>query len=164
MPQLDPAGFAPQLFWLAVTFLVLFLLMRSVAVPRVGRVIAARRQRLDADLGRAADLKAQAEAVLSAYETALAAARREAQTKLQQAAQQMAAEAAERQRILAAALAQQVEAAEQRIAAGKDQALADMRDIAADVGRAMVVKLTDLTPDAARMAAAVDDALAGRAG
>ena len=52
MPQLDPAGFVPQLFWLAVTFLVLYILMRWVAVPQVGRAIEARRERLDGDLGR----------------------------------------------------------------------------------------------------------------
>src|SRR5579862_5690032 len=147
MPQLDPAGFVPQLFWLAVIFLVLFLLMRGLAVPRVGRAIEARRQRLDGDLGRAAAMRA--EAVLAGYETALAAARGEAQTRLRETAEQMAAAAAERQRELAATLARQVAAAESRIAA--------------DVGRAMVEKLTGATPDAAKLAAAVDAALAGDA-
>ncbi|HLY45742.1 MAG TPA: F0F1 ATP synthase subunit B' [Stellaceae bacterium] len=163
MPQLDPAGFVPQLFWLAVIFLVLFLLMRGLAVPRVGRAIEARRQRLDGDLGRAAAMRTEAEAVLAGYETALAAARGEAQTRLRETAEQMAAAAAERQRELAATLARQVAAAESRIAAGRDQALADVRGIAADVGRAMVEKLTGATPDAAKLAAAVDAALAGDA-
>ena len=39
MPQLDPAGFIPQLFWLGVTFIVLYILMRWIAVPQVGHVI-----------------------------------------------------------------------------------------------------------------------------
>jgi F-type H+-transporting ATPase subunit b len=164
MPQLDPAGFVPQLFWLAVIFVILYVLMRRFAVPQVGRAIAQRQQQLDADLGRAAELRTQAEAVLAAYQKVLASARAEAQLKLRETTERMAAEAAERQRQLAAALAQQIEAAERRIVAGKEQALADVRSIAADVGRAMVEKLTGAAPDAAKMAAAVDGALAGRAG
>jgi len=164
MPQLDPAGFVPQLFWLAVIFLVLYVLMKRIAVPQVGRAIAARRQQLDSDLGRAAELKAQADAALAAYQQALATARGEAQARLRHTAEQMAAQAAERQRELAANLAEQVAAAERRIAAGKDQALADIRGVALDIGQAMVEKLTGTAPDAAAMAAAVDASLAGRSG
>ena len=164
MPQLDPAAFVPQLFWLAVSFLVLFVLMKTVAVPQVGRAIEARRQQLDSDLGRAGALKAEAETVVAGYEKTLSSARAEAQATLRATAERMAAQAAERQRQLAAILAQQVAAAELRIAAGKDEALAEIRGVAVDVGRAVVEKLTGAAPDAARMAAAVDSTLAGRAG
>lgn len=163
MPQLNPAGFLPQLFWLFVTFVVLYVLMKRLAVPRVGRAIEARRAQLDGDLGRAVALKTQAEAVLAAYERTLSSARAEAQATLRQTTERMAAQAAERQRQLAATLAQQVAAAELRIAAGKDQALVEIRGIAVDVGRTVVEKLTGFAPDAAGMGAAVDGALSGRA-
>jgi F-type H+-transporting ATPase subunit b len=163
MPQLDPAGFIPQLFWLAVTFLVLFVLMRWVAVPRIGRIIDARRHQLDADLGRAAELKAEAEAALAGHQRALAMARSEAQSTLRQTTERLTAEAAERQRQLAAALSAQIEAAERRIAASKEQALAEMRNVAVDVGRAVVEKLTGATPDPGKMAAAVNSIVAERA-
>jgi len=163
MPQLDPAGFVPQLFWLVVTFVVLFLLMKGLAVPQVGRAIEARRQRLDGDLGQAAELKAQAESVLAAYESTLARARADAQAKLRETTASMAAEAAERQRQLAATLAEQIAAAEQRIAASRDQALADVRAVAADVGRSVVEKLVGVAPAPARMIEAVNHNLAGRA-
>lgn len=164
MPQLDPAAFVPQLFWLAVTFLILFLLMKFVAVPQVGRAIETRRERLDSDLGRAAALKAEAEGVFAAYDKALAGARAEAQAALRAAAEKVAADAAERQRQLAAVLAEQIAAAEQRIAAGKEAALGEIRNVASDIGQAVVEKLTGAPAPAERMAAAVDAALAGRAG
>ena len=163
MPQLDPAVFAPQIFWLVVIFCVLFLLMQLVAAPRVGRVIDRRRQQLDRDLGRAAELKAEAEGVLAAYEKALATARAEAQTTLRQISESMAGEAAERQRQLTAALAERIAAAEQRIAAGKEAALADIRSVAVDVGQAVVEKLTGARPPAGQIEAAVAGTLAGRA-
>jgi F-type H+-transporting ATPase subunit b len=162
MPQLDPAVFAPQIFWLVVSFAVLFVLMQFVAAPQVGRVIDKRRQQLDGDLGRAAQLKADAEGVLAAYQQALADARGEAQATLRRMSEKMAAEAAERQRQLADALAAQIAAAEQRIAAGKEAALADIRNVAVDVGQAVVEKLTGAPPPRDRMNAAVTQLLAGR--
>jgi len=73
------------------------------------------------------------------------------------------AEAAERQRQLAATLAEQIAAAEARIAAGKEQALGEIRGIAAEVGGAIVEKLTGAAPNAAAMAGAVGRALNGHA-
>src|SRR6267142_2498096 len=123
MPQLDISTFTPQLVWLAVWFVVLYLLMAKLGLPRIAAVVEARRRRREDDLARAAQMKSEAEA-------------------------------AERQRALAATLAEQIAAAERRIAATKDEALAEVRGIAVDVGRAVVEKLTGVTPDMARMAAA----------
>ena len=43
LPQLNPADFAPQLVWLAVTFVVLYLILSRVTLPRIGEVIEERR-------------------------------------------------------------------------------------------------------------------------
>jgi len=161
MPQLDISTFAPQLFWLAVMFVLLYVLMAKVGLPRVGAALEARRSRVDGDLARAAQLKAEAESVLAAYQKAMTEARTVAQATIKETTDRLNAEAAERQRELAAALASQVEAAEQRIVAMKNEALNEVRGIAVDVGRAVVEKLTGAAPDPARMAAAVDSTLGG---
>jgi F-type H+-transporting ATPase subunit b len=163
MPQLDYHTFVPQLVWLAITFAILYLLMSRVALPKVHDAIEGRRRRMADDLGRAAAAKEEAEAALAAYRKTLAEARAAAQETLRQAGERLAAEAAERQRQLAATLAEQIAAAEQRIAAGKDQALGEIRGIAADVGSAIVDKLTGAPPAPAAMADAVARALNGRA-
>lgn len=163
MPQLDISTFAPQLFWLVIWFVVLYLLMAKLALPRVDRVMEARRQRREGDLARAAQLKADAEVANAAYQRALAEARVQAQATIKETSDRLAAEAAERQRALATALATQIAEAERRIAGTKEQALTEVRGIAADVGRSVVEKLTGAAPDAAKMAAAVDSSLSGRA-
>lgn len=163
MPQLDATTFPPQIFWLVISFVVLYLLMQRLALPQVGRVIESRQQRLDADLARAGELRSQAEAVLAAYQQTLAAAREEAHATLRQTSERLAAEAAERQRGLAETLGQQIDAAEARIAAMKEEALAQMRGIAIEVGGAVVEKLTGAAADPAKLAAAVEAASAGRA-
>jgi F-type H+-transporting ATPase subunit b len=164
MPQLDISTFVPQLVWLTISFVVLYVLMTWLGLPRIGKAIEARRNRIDGDLARAAQVKADAEQVLGAYQKGLAEARAEAQATLKATTDRLAAEAAERQRELAQRLAQQIAAAEARIAAMKNEALAEVRGIALDVGRAVVEKLTGAAPDDARMAAAVDRTLGAPAG
>jgi F-type H+-transporting ATPase subunit b len=163
MPQLDYHTFVPQLVWLAVLFVVLYLLMTFVALPKVKGAIDGRRHHLDGDLSRAIELKAEAEAALAAYQKALAEARAAAQETLRQTGARLAAEAAERQREVSATLAAQIAAAEARIAAGKEEALAEIRGVATEVGSAVVEKLTGVMPSAAAMTSAVGHTLNGRA-
>jgi F-type H+-transporting ATPase subunit b len=164
MPQLDVTTFIPQLFWLAVSFLVLYLLMRLVALPRVGAAIASRRSRLDEDLARAAEIRTQAQAVLTAYEASLAVARAQAHEAIRQTVERAAAEAAERQRQLAGALSEQIKAAERQIAAAAQQAFAEIREVAIDVTRSLAEKLTGSAADERSLEAAVDHAVAERTG
>ena len=163
MPQLDISTFAPQLVWLAISFVVLYLLMAKLGLPRVGAAIEARRRRLDEDLARAAELRTQAQAVIAAYETAQAEARAQAQAAIREAGEQLAAAAAERQRELAAALAEQVGAAERDIAAAKQRALADIRGVAVEVAASIAAKLTGAPSDERQVAAAVDSIIIERA-
>jgi F-type H+-transporting ATPase subunit b len=156
VPQLDVTTFVPQLFWLAVSFVALLLLMSLVALPRVGKALDARRHRLDDDLARAAQMKSEAEAVAAAYQRALAAARAEAQAAMKENAERLTAEAAERQRQLAVVLAQDIQAAERRIAAAKERALTDIRGVAVEIAALAAVKLTGLPADPRQVERAVD--------
>lgn len=163
MPQLNIPDFAPQLVWLAIWFVVLYVLMATVGLPRVKAIMEARRRRREDDLARAAQLKSEAEAASAAYQKALSDARAQAMATIKATADRMAAEAAERQRALAAELTTQIAAAELRIVESKEQALADIRGVAIDVGRSVVEKLTGSMPDVARMTAAVNQSLAAQA-
>ena len=164
MPQLEVSTFVPQLVWLAITFVILYLLMSGIGLPRVGGAIEARRRRVDDDLARAAQLKSEAEAVLAAYQETLAKARGEAQAAIKEATDRMAAEAAERQRQLGESLARQTAEAERQIAEAKQRALSEMLGIAAEVARSVTEKVTGSAADPAALAAAVERALAERAG
>jgi F-type H+-transporting ATPase subunit b len=164
MPQLDFATYPQQLVWLAITFIVLYLLMSKLGLPRVNGVIEARRKRIDDDLARANELKDEAEAAMVAYQRALAEARAQAQATVRERADRFAAEAAERQRQVASSLAQQTREAEQQIAAAKERAFADIRNVAVETARSITEKLTGVAAGEATLAPAVDRAMAERAG
>jgi F-type H+-transporting ATPase subunit b len=162
MPQLDISTFPPQLIWLAITFIVLYVLMSRLALPRVGGIIAARRNKIDGDLQKAGALKAEAEAVIAAYERALAQARQSAQAVLKETTAKLSAAAAERQKVLGDKLAAETAAAERRIADARGAALSDLKSVAAEVARSAVSRLTGETVDAGRVIAAIDGATAER--
>ena len=56
LPQLDLATWPSQLFWLAVFFGALYVAMAGYFLPRIGRTIAERRERVADDLDRARKL------------------------------------------------------------------------------------------------------------
>src|SRR5688572_32518430 len=78
-PPFNAETYASQLFWLALCFLFLFVMMWKVALPRIGRIIDARQNAVSGDLAEAEQLKGQSDAALQAYEKALADARTRAQ-------------------------------------------------------------------------------------
>src|SRR5262249_29394551 len=71
-PPFQRETFASQLVWLAITFVVLYAVVAKFALPRVGGIFAARRERVEADMARARGLREEADAALAAYEKALA--------------------------------------------------------------------------------------------
>lgn len=162
MPQLDLATFPPQLIWLAITFLLLYAVMATVGLPRVKSVLAARRARIEGDLEKAAQMKSEAEAVIAAYEKALAEARMQAQITLRETSEALNAQSAERQRKVIEELSRETAAAERRIAEAKSQALGSLRDIAIEATREAAQKLTGAAIDSSRAASAVDSAMRER--
>lgn len=163
MPQLDVSTFPTQLFWLAVTFIALYILMATLGLPRVAKIIDARRGRVDGDLEKAGQMKAEAEAVIAAYERALAEARAQAQQTLKETTERLGAEAAKRQSAIAEKLAAETAAAEKRIDAARTAALSGLRGIAIEVAQAATARLAGAEIDAERAAAAVDAVLKERA-
>jgi F-type H+-transporting ATPase subunit b len=162
MPQLNFADYEPQLVWLVITFVLLYLMMRRWGLPKVARVLDERERRIKSDLERAERLKAEADEALAAYRKTLADARAKAQAALREAAAAAATEASRREAAFAASMAERSRAAEQRIADAKRAALAEMRTVATELAAAMTARLAGIetSPDQAR--AAVEAALAER--
>src|ERR1700741_3893712 len=139
---LDPGTVVPQLFWLALTFGLLYVLLKRFALPRVGEVIEERRERIQRDLQKAEELKVETEQALATYEKALAEAPAKAGGIAKDIRDKLAAELdAERSKV-EAEIAAKTSAAEARIAQSKASAMARVNEIAADTAGAIVARLT----------------------
>ena len=161
MPQFDPAVWSPQLVWLAISFVILYLLMARVALPRVAQVVEEREFRINESLRKAEALKEQAEDAVAAYEKMMADARAKAQEQIRSVRERTAEEAAERNAELTERLSAHIAEAEARIAEAREEAVTNVRDIAVGVAQAAVERLIGKV-DARTAAAAVDAVLGGK--
>jgi F-type H+-transporting ATPase subunit b len=163
MPQLDLSVFPTQLFWLAVTFVILYLLMARGALPRIARVLEDRQARISHDLDEAERLKAESEKIIAAYEAELAAGRAKSQALLLETRQSLATAAASARAKLEASLNTELKAAEAGIQAAQQAALNQIGAAATEAAADAITRLLGHAPDPASVVAAIKAAGKGRA-
>jgi F-type H+-transporting ATPase subunit b len=154
-PPFEAQHFPSQLFWLALTFILLYVLMARVALPRIGGILAARSKHIADDLSAAQRFKEQSEAANAAYLKSLADARARAQAMANDTRAQQAAQAEAANKKLEAQLNDKLAAAEQSIAATRGAAMSNVAGIAADTAAAIVERLIGAAPAQSDVAAAV---------
>jgi len=133
--------YAPQVVWLAITFVALYFAMAKLALPKIERVLEERRKRIAANLKRASILKEEAEAAAKAYEEAIAKARDAAHEVLRKSAQEFSREAAKRTAAFDQELDEKTRMVEKQIQDSRDRAYVEIRDIAIEVTAEAVAKL-----------------------
>ena len=158
-PPFNKETFASQLVWFAIFFVALYVIIARLAIPRIGGIVEARRDRIDGDLAEANRLKEQSDAALKAYEKSLADARGRAQALANETREKLNAEADQARRKLEAALNIKLAEAEKTIAATKTAAMANVRGIAVDTAAAIVERLIGTAPAGSAVEAAVADVL-----
>jgi F-type H+-transporting ATPase subunit b len=142
MPQFEFATWPGQIFWLLVTFAVLYGVLSRVFIPRVRHAIDTRRDQIANDMAEARRLRDEAEAQAEIADAQMAEGRLRAQHLAADAKAKSAAESANRQAALETELSGKLEEAETRIRASRDQAMSQVRGIAADTGSAITEKLS----------------------
>jgi F-type H+-transporting ATPase subunit b len=160
-PPFQSQTFASQLVWLAIAFVLLYVLMAKLALPRVASIIESRQKRIEDDLADASRLKGESDAAVAAYEKALADARNRAQAIANEMRERQAAEADARRKTLDGELNTKLVEAEKTIAATKQAAMGNVRGIAEDATRAIVERLIGQAPNEKAVTAAVADVLKG---
>lgn len=157
MPQFDPISFSAQLFWLLISLVILYGMISRFAIPRVADALEKRQRMIDDDLEQATRLERQSESAIQVYEAALAQARAQAQSSIKTVSEAASREAERRTAELSARLNSQIKEGEARIVFLRDNALSNVRSVAADVSARIVVHLTGVsTVDAAKAEHAVD--------
>lgn len=159
MPQLEQFDtYLSQLVWLMLSFGALWFFLRQVVLPRIGEVLEERDLRIKGDLERAEELRAEAEGVREVYEASLAESRAQARQVVREAAEAAAASAAKRQAEVGQRITGEIQAAEDRIAAARREAIDNIRDVASELAGDAAARLIGVEVDAAAARAAVDGA------
>jgi F-type H+-transporting ATPase subunit b len=154
-PPFKTETFPSQIFWLAVTFAFLLVVMWRIVGPRIASVIGERKGQIDGDLAAADKHRKDAEAAQAAYQSALAAARARAQKTAEQA-RKLVADDIEKARAAAEIEAKEATIrAEVKIAAMRQEAAKHVTIAAQDAAAAIVARLIGATVSPEEAAAAV---------
>ncbi|TNE38515.1 MAG: F0F1 ATP synthase subunit B' [Alphaproteobacteria bacterium] len=163
MPQLEVAHYPPQLVWLAITFVILYFLMATIAIPAVSSVLEGRQNRISSDLEEAKRLSEEADKAKAEYEAALADARSKAHGIVSELKNSMAKEQEASKAELDATLAKKAKEAEAEIRKAKETALSHVREIATDAAKSAVSKLVALDVSDSDVKTAVEANMKGDA-
>ncbi len=158
-PPFQSQHFPSQLVWLTLSFVLLYVLMARMALPRIGSIFAERSRRIADDLKAAQRFKEQSDAANVAYQKALADARSRAQSIAGAMREQQAAEAEATNKRLESQLHERLAAAEQSIDATRTAAMGNVGAIAAEIAAAIVERLIGTAPAEREVAAALGDVL-----
>ncbi|MDA7982153.1 MAG: hypothetical protein MPJ79_06785 [Alphaproteobacteria bacterium] len=146
LPQLRQTDtFASQVFWLAVFFAVLYVLLNRLFLPRLHNAISEREARIQGDLTRAEDLRRESGEMRETLEAELTRTRQEAASRVREMREAALARSAEEQARLTEKLDAELRAGEARLLEER---------------RASEARLLD---DAAPWVSAIAERLGGRA-
>ena len=155
MPQLNPLDWAPQLIWLVITFGILYLLMKWVALPKIGSVIEMRQGRIAGDLEAADKLRRETQEAIAAYEQALAEAKARAHGIAQEARNRLKDEVGAERAALERDLSAKSAEAEAQIHQAKVSALKEVNAVASDTATEIVRRLIGIAPTKPEVSAAI---------
>ncbi len=133
MPQLQPADFAPQLVWLAITFALLYFGLSRLALPRIDQVLRERKSRIGGDLEKAREAQQHSEKAMERYEAEIAAAKGKGQGSIRSARETLEAELNKKREELEHQLAIKTAETEKRVQNLLERASGEMEAMTAGV-------------------------------
>jgi F-type H+-transporting ATPase subunit b len=141
-PPFDPLTFGTQLFWFAVTFVLLYLVVSRFVLPSIGSVLERRAGAVKNDLDQAAQKSAEADEARVSMERAIAKARADARGMVEAARADITAKLTAEQDAAEKRLAERIAIAEGRVDAARQKALAEVPALAEALARDIADKLT----------------------
>lgn len=161
LPQLDPSSFPNQIFWLIVTLVAIYYILKNIALPRIASVLAERNGTITNDIAAAEELKLQAAEAEKAYHKARADAHAEAQKIVGETRAEIQQQLDDATAKADAEISAKTAESEARIAEIRENAMASVREVAGDTTGALVVALGG-SADENAVAEAVETEMKGR--
>lgn len=147
LPQLDVSTFPGQLFWLTITFGIMYLIFSRKSLPEISGTLERRQLHIESDLESAERLKSEADSVLSAYEASLGKARAESAKILHDVQNSIKALTESHTGDFHAKAEKDIEALDKKLFALKEGLMEDMNVIAAETAREAAKKIVGIQTD-----------------
>lgn len=147
LPQFDPQWFPSQIFWLVVTFVIMYVVFSGKILPDISGILEKRRSHVEGDLETADRIRKEADVIQASFESNLTHARNESKRLVNDVHATMKSRAESQIASLKDKAEKDMGNLEARLQAAKKDAMAEMATIAAEVASEAAAKIIGTPAD-----------------
>jgi len=156
MPQLNPEFFASQLFWLAITFVFLFIFLWRISLPRINIVQTKRENKIKEDIKKAKQLQAEAEDIQEQINKQLDQAKSDSAELIKSAFIKLQDESSKKLEELDKNLSTKIDATYETIEKNKSESMSQIYEQINDITKLMISKISNVQVNEGEIKIAVE--------
>ena len=157
MPQLNPEFWISQIFWLTLTFGILYLVLSKLILPKISANLESRKSQILENIEAAEKQREDSETKLKEYEEIIAKNRLDAKTIFSQAREKALKDINAKREVLDKQIDEEIFKAEEEIKTLRESAPDKINKIAIETSFELVQKLIGAEVNNSSISAIVDD-------
>ena len=157
MPQLNPEFWISQIFWLTLTFGILYIVLSKLILPKISANLELRKSQIQENIEAAEKQRENSESKLKEYDNIIFKSKLEAQNILKAAREKLIKEINSKKDNLDKQIDEEIKKAESEINIFKKSAPEKINKIAIDTSSELVKKLIGAEVNNSSISAIVDD-------
>ena len=157
MPQLNPEFWVSQIFWLTLTFGVLYVILSKLILPKISANLESRKSQISDNIEAADKSREESEAKLKEFEEIISKSKNEAKNIYNQAREKVLKDIKAKSEVLDKQIDDEIKKAEDEINHLKKEAPTKINKIAIETASELTQKLIGAEVNNSSITAIVDD-------
>ena len=157
MPQLNPEFWFSQIFWLIITFGIMFVLLSKLVLPKISENLEVRKAQILENIESAEKQREESDKKLEEYEKLILDSKNEAKNYFNKAREKILKDVDKKKENLEKQINEEISKAEKEILDLKDRSPEKIRKIAADTSSDLIKQLIGVEVNNSSISAIVED-------
>ena len=157
MPQLNPEFWISQIFWLTLTFGILYIILSKLILPKISANLELRKSQIQENIEAAEKQRESSEAKIKEYDEIILKSKLEAKNIFRKAREKVIKDINSKQNVLDKQIDEEIQKAEKEIQILKDNAPIKINKIAIETSSELLKKLIGAEVNNSSISAIVDD-------
>ena len=157
MPQLDPEFWFSQIFWLIITFGILFIILSKLILPKISENLEARKSQISENIEAAEKEREESENKIKEYEKIILDSKNEAKNYFSKARGQILKDIDKKRETLKNEINEEIKKAEEEITDLKNKSPDKINKIVVETSSGLVKQLIGVEVNNSSISAIVED-------
>ena len=157
MPQLNPEFWFSQVFWLTVSFGLMYLILSKIVLPKISENLESRKEQIQNNIEIADNQRKESEKKLAEFDEIIKKSRIEANVHLSEIRQKLNVEINKKKEEIDKQIKLEIENAEKEILNLKKNSSNKINQIAKEISIELVKQVLNIEPNNSSVSAIVDD-------